>query len=1136
MSTQQDIYDAGSENRPPMLNKDNYVPWSSRIIRYAKSRPNGKMIVDSIKNGPYVRQMISTPREPDLPVLVPKTFHEQTDEELIENDINRMDADDQAIQTILLGLLEDVYAAVDSCKTAKEIWERVRQMMKGSDIGEQEKNAKLFNEWEKFTSTDGESIESYYHSFIQLINDLKRNKHFPENIAANLKFLNNLQPEWKRHVTIVRQTKNLYEADFTKIYDFIKMNRDDVNELRVERLTKTHDPLALMAHSQNSYSFPATHNDQSSSSTHSQQSFPINNKYNPQPTLNQNFMQPPMTSLEDISDPTKAMNVTLILFAKAFQLTTPTNNNQRTLSNPRNRQIAQPVAQNQQGYNAWQNGGIQVAQNAAQNPEEFDFMAAVGDLDEIEEHASTSGTQLGKAPVYDTDGSAKVQLNENCYDNDIFNMFTQEEQYMDLLEPIPKPQLVPQNGNHVIYIAPSMMQSGGTVETSSAPNEETRAHQELVYRNLIDQVAQLRAWLFENTSESINNTSRTSVTPQVDKPKLIAVTPYPKKLHASIPLHSVPQPREFNVVKHSNVIAPGIFKIDPSQTSRVDLVPNNQLLVHTARTRRPQLKGNTRNDRVPSVSKSSEAKKNVTVEDHRCPNFLWCVDSCCSKHMIGNIKLLINFIWKFLGTVRFRNDHIAIILGYGDLKWGNITITSVYFVEGLGYNLFSVGHFCDADLEVAFRRNTCFIRDLDGVDLLKGNRTTNLYTINLYDMASASPICLMAVPLLLSRGYGINDYPTSTLTPSTTLPKMISSLYYPSLNMLKNIFAPLVSKEKAKELSPTQTCSEFKAAASSASYVFITKDETPEVIKNFLKNISVCLQAPVIIVRTNNETEFKNHALKEYFDSVGITHETSAAKTPQQNGVVERRNHTLVEAARTIKPDISYLHVFGALCYPKNDHEDIDKLGAKGDIGFFIGYSANSVAYRVYNRRTKKIMEMMNVTFDELSKMTFEQNSSKPGLQSLTPGQISFGLELTYALSTITPQKPSERDLDILFEPFHKEYFGGQPSEASRTVLAAPVIHNLQAPTASMAIQDSAPTPTNSSNTPNSSHNVDEKSQKHAQQQGNHTSLPTASAADNVPNAMFEGDLFVNPFATPSTEYDVSSTQYVDPSNMHTFY
>nr|GEW21907.1 ribonuclease H-like domain-containing protein [Tanacetum cinerariifolium] len=162
-----------------------------------------------------------------------KLIDEQTDEELTENDIKRMYADDQAIQTILLGLLEDIYAAVDSCETAKEIWERVRQMMKGSDIGKQEKKAKLFNEWEKFTSTNGELIESYYHHFMKLMNDLKRNKHFPENIASNLKFLNNLQPEWKRHVTIVRQTKNLHEADFTPIYDFLKMNQDENGGIQV---------------------------------------------------------------------------------------------------------------------------------------------------------------------------------------------------------------------------------------------------------------------------------------------------------------------------------------------------------------------------------------------------------------------------------------------------------------------------------------------------------------------------------------------------------------------------------------------------------------------------------------------------------------------------------------------------------------------------------------------------------------------------------------------------------------------------------------------------------------------------------------------------------------------------------------
>nr|GFB35344.1 hypothetical protein [Tanacetum cinerariifolium] len=384
--------------------------------------------------------------EPDLPVPVLESLHEQTEEELTETDIKRMDADDQAIQTILLGLPEDVYAVVDSCETAKEIWERVCQMMK------------------------------------------------------------------------VRQTKNLHEAHFTQIYDFLKMKQEEVNELRAERLTKSHDPLALMAQSQNSFNFPTTHKDQSSSSTHPQKSFPINNKYNPQPPLNQNFMQPQMTSLEDINDPTEAMNAALILFAKAFQLSTSTNNNQRTSSNPRNRQIAQPVMNisvqsggNQNGLVvvpgiANQSGTSNIVATRAESTgignqarcynyrglghiarnctaksrrrdaaylqtqllisqkkevviqlqaEEFDFMAAAGDPYEIEEvnancilmanlqHASTSGTQHERAPVYDTDGSAEVYLNDNCYDNEIFNMFTQEEQYADLLEPILKPQLVP---------------------------------------------------------------------------------------------------------------------------------------------------------------------------------------------------------------------------------------------------------------------------------------------------------------------------------------------------------------------------------------------------------------------------------------------------------------------------------------------------------------------------------------------------------------------------------------------------------------------------------------------------------------------------------------------------------------------
>ncbi|GJT95498.1 hypothetical protein Tco_1091016 [Tanacetum coccineum] len=254
MSTQQDIYAVGSENRPSMLNKENYVPWSFRLLRYTKSRPNGKLIYNSIINGPYVIRMIPKP-----------------------------EADDQAIQTILLGLPEDIYAAVDSCETAQKIW---------------------------FTSTDGELIESCYH-------------------------------QWSQHVTIVHQTKDLHTADYTQLYDFLKYNQKAANDLRAKRLAKIQDPLALMANFNNPFNYLVFHLDLPSSSTYIQQPIPNNNN-NPQPLFNQNYMQQPMPNPEDISDPTTAMNMTLVLMAKAFKLnySKPTNNNKRISSNPQNRQIA----------------------------------------------------------------------------------------------------------------------------------------------------------------------------------------------------------------------------------------------------------------------------------------------------------------------------------------------------------------------------------------------------------------------------------------------------------------------------------------------------------------------------------------------------------------------------------------------------------------------------------------------------------------------------------------------------------------------------------------------------------------------------------------------------------------------------
>nr|GEU62595.1 retrovirus-related Pol polyprotein from transposon TNT 1-94 [Tanacetum cinerariifolium] len=690
-------FDAGLENRPHMLNKESYVPWSSLLLQYVKSRPNGKLIHNSIINGPYVRRMIPEPGDPNLKVLVNETFHVQTDDELTEKELKHIKADDQAIQTILLGLPEDIYAAVDSCETAQEIWD-----LNGYNDVQNVRNQVIWN--------------AIQNSRVQSVRNQNGLIGVPGNANQNL-----------------NGNGNIVAA------------RDDGNAIGHNGNQIRCDNCKGLGHF--------------------------------------------------------ARNCTV---------------------RPMRRDVA--YLQTQLLNAQKEEAGIQL------QAEEFDLMVVAADLDEIE-----------------------------------------------------------------------------------------------------------------------------------------------------------------------------------------------------------------------------EVKANY--------------------------------------------------------------------------------------LDVAFRRNACFVKNLEGVDLLSGNRTTNLYTINLHEMASASPIYLMVCAsstkswlwhqrLSYPNFDTINDLAKNDLV--LGLPKfkyhkehLCSSCEQGKRKRVSHPPKPVPNSRQRLHLLHMDLCGPMRIASINGKrYVLVivddysrytwvqflrSKDEAPEVIKTFLKRISILLQSPVIIIRIENDTEFKYLVLKEYFDSVGISHQVSSVRTPQQNGVVERKNWTLVEAAKTIlifsraplflwaeaiatvcftqnrsiihchfnktpyelingrKPDISFLHVFEALFYLKNDREDIGKLGAKGDIGFFIGYSADSCAYGIFNRRTKEIMETMNMSFDELLEMAFEHRSSKPKLQSMTYGQISSGLDLNYALSTITTQQLTEGELDLLFEAMYDDYIGGQLSATPRTDSATQAHQVRQTSTTSTSIANTAPMPTNSS-------------------------------------------------------------------------
>ncbi|GJS41754.1 retrovirus-related pol polyprotein from transposon TNT 1-94 [Tanacetum coccineum] len=521
---------------------------------------------------------------------------------------------------------------------------------------------------------------------------------------------------------------------------------------------------------------------------------------------------------------------------------------------------------------------------------------------------------------------------------------------------------------------------------------------------------------------------------------------------------------------------------------------------------------------------------------------LWIIDSGCSKHMTGNRALLTNFVEKFLGTVRFGNNDFAVIAGYGDVVIGSMTIKKVYYVEGLGHNLFSVGQFCDKGLEVAFRKSTCFVRNEDGVDLLTGDRSSNLYTIALNEIASNSSACLLA---------------KASSSQSWLWHQRLSHLNFATINnLVKNNLVRGLPKMKFEKdhlcsaLMPLESINGKRYVLvvvddySRYTWVFFlhSKDEASEVIISFIKKTQVNLQLQVQRVRTDNGTEFKNKTLAKFFDEVGISQQFSAARTPQQNGVVERRNRTLVEAARTMltfanlplflwaeaiatacftqnrsiihkrfdktpyelinkrKPNIKFFHVFGCRCYLLNDYDDVGKLKAKGDIGVFVGYSKESVSFRIYNKRTRKIHESVKVNFDEISEMASKQFSLEPGLSNLNETTKSSNPTVSQVLES------SKKDLVELFHDFYDEYFDSSKITKSPTMNIK--TSNNEIPSHEEEVF----------------HEVSESFQEESSSSSLNADVQQTSTSHNVFNERLEDAYFD------------ASTTFHDPFNVHTFY
>nr|GEX69958.1 hypothetical protein [Tanacetum cinerariifolium] len=408
-------------------------------------------------------------------------------------------------------------------------------------------------------------------------------------------------------------------------------------------------------------------------------------------------------------------------------------------------------------------------------------------------------------------------------------------------------------------------------------------------------------------------------------------------------------------------------------------------------------------------------------------------------------------------TAKFGNDHVAKIMGYSDYQIGNITISRVYFMDGLGHSLFSIGQFYDSDLEVAFHQHTCFIRNLEGVDLLSGSQGNNLYTLSLGDMMASSPICLLfkasktkswlwhrclsylnfgAINHLarhgLVRGLSKLKFKKDHLCSACAMGKSKKKSHkpkYEDTNQEKlyllhmDLYGPMRVKSvngKKYILVIVDDYSRFRWVKCLRS-----KDDDLDFIIKFLKMIQVRLKVPVRRIRTDNETEFVNQTLREYYEQAKAV--ATACYTKNHSIIRIHHGKTPYELLYDKHLDLSFFHVFGALCYPTNDSENLRKYQPKADIGIFIGYAPTKKALRIYNRRTRRIIKTIHVNFDELEAMASEQSSLGHALYEMNHATISSGLMPNPTSSTpFIP--PSRTDCDMLFQSLFDELLTPPPS------------------------------------------------------------------------------------------------------------
>nr|GEV69221.1 retrovirus-related Pol polyprotein from transposon TNT 1-94 [Tanacetum cinerariifolium] len=994
------IMEAGSKDRPPMLAPGNYVQWKSRIKRYIDTKPNHELIYYCLENPPYVLGW------KDKPVLDSEGSPTTTTERVFEmyknvkQDIrDQLNAEAKAVQIILTGIDNDIYSTVDACPNACEMWKAIERLKHGESINVQDLETNLYWEFRKFTSQDGESLESYYSRFYKMMNELIRNQCKVTNHQVNVQFLLQLQPEWQRlpqaatrnrGKTIVNSPQPIYDQEPFMVDDDDETSKDK----EIDKL------MALISLSFKKIYKPTNNNLRTSSNTsraNQDNSLRINRNagYESQRIGNVAGARETVGSSMVLKSGIQCYN------CKEFRHVA--------------RECQKPKWAKDAAYHKekmllckQEEAGIQLNAEQADWKDDTDDES---DDQELEAHymymakiQEVSPDAVDSRPIFDTEPEQNEQIDQNDEDVDLakeldvnsdseqidqndkdVDLAKERELLASLIEKLKCEIDESKNRNKILETSNKVLidklkseikdfkNKNNSLELSNnqfkEANNKLSEENDLLYadfkksqaepkrRDSIEYASEMELECAKVRGKSVDTKFEKSLVIQqlnafksqrpsvLGKPTTFSNSFVRKDFSKSMSVTQTNVSNDFSkpvtaqtlplnkksILKNMNVLAPGMYKIhtDHNQTSTSQLPQDSRKtnkrksfsteVIPTTSVSRPHLKSNPQGDRV--MHNNSQRKKQV-VEDQR-----------------RSVKLS-----KNKTSVTACNDSL------------NAKTLNVKFVSAMdNHNLFSVGQFYDTDLEVAFRKSTCFIRDLKGNDLLTGSHRTDLYSITLQDTNCPNLICLMAKATssqawLWHRRLSHLNFNTINL-----LSKNDIVVGIPKLKFVKDHLCSSCKLGKAKrksfhtKLTPSSKrrlqllhmdlCGPMRVASINGkiyvlvivddysrytwTYFLRSKDETPEVLINFLRLVQRGLQAQVRVVRTEKGMEFFNQTLYAYFAAEGILHQTSVARTPEQNGAVERRNRTLVEAARTMLsaakvPLFFWAEAIATACFPQN--------------------------------------------------------------------------------------------------------------------------------------------------------------------------------------------------------------------------